>query len=271
MSTSATRAAAAASGRAAFLAALAALLLPGAAAAQLRNSRHDLSSTSTASVKAVSETEICKFCHTPHGAEATQLLWNRRQTAQGAYVWGAAATAAGTPLPSSLLPRSKMCLGCHDGSIALGELRMAGPGGPGTLTIPDVPNRVVGGRLVKPAAGTDYTVGLGGNMSGSHPVSIPYAGQNGYNGLNSSVTGAALSGYRAVATGAACQNRTGICTSTTGVAGLNGAIIELYQGSGGVGVECNSCHEPHNEYGFQWMLRADAAASDNLCRSCHTK
>jgi len=270
MSTWATRTAPAAPlRRAALLAAsVVALFLPAAAGAQIRNSRHDLSSTSTASVKAQSETQICKFCHTPHGAESTRLLWNRGQTTQAAYTWGTPATAAGTPLPSSLMARSKMCLGCHDGSISIGSLRNAGGGPAGTVAITDVAGRVAGGRLV---AGT-YTVGVGGNMSGSHPVSIPYAGQNGYNGINSAVTGAAVTaGYRTVLTGTTCQNRTGICTNTTGTSGPNGVVIELYQGTGGVGIECNSCHEPHNEYGFQWLLRVDAATSDNLCRSCHTK
>ena len=36
--------------------------------ADVRNTRHNLSATGTGTVKATSETQVCVFCHTPHGA-----------------------------------------------------------------------------------------------------------------------------------------------------------------------------------------------------------
>ncbi|MDH3389653.1 MAG: hypothetical protein OEN02_17340, partial [Gammaproteobacteria bacterium] len=46
----------------------------------ISNTRHNLSTTSPGTVAAVSETQICVFCHTPHQAEAipNAPLWNRK-------------------------------------------------------------------------------------------------------------------------------------------------------------------------------------------------
>ena len=57
-----------------------AIALPGAAWGQgIRNSAHDLSNTSgTTTVKnqEAQHNQICIYCHTPHHAQSTQLLWN---------------------------------------------------------------------------------------------------------------------------------------------------------------------------------------------------
>ena len=47
-------------------------------AATISNTKHDLSSTSTASVKASTQGEICIFCHTPHKASPAggRPIWN---------------------------------------------------------------------------------------------------------------------------------------------------------------------------------------------------
>ena len=46
--------------------------------------KHNLSVASSGTVKAVTEDEVCVFCHTPHGA--TQFpgspLWNRQLSSQ---------------------------------------------------------------------------------------------------------------------------------------------------------------------------------------------
>ena len=43
----------------------------------IRNTRHNLSSGSTNAVRAANETELCVFCHTPHGGRTDAPLWNR--------------------------------------------------------------------------------------------------------------------------------------------------------------------------------------------------
>jgi predicted CXXCH cytochrome family protein len=90
-----------------------------ATAESVLDSAHNLSATGPGSVRAASERQVCKFCHTPHKAAPASALWNRRN--QGVtytpYSSSTAKAQLGQPSGSSLL-----CLSCHDGTVALGEL-----------------------------------------------------------------------------------------------------------------------------------------------------
>jgi predicted CXXCH cytochrome family protein len=231
--------------------ALAALLPLAAAYAAITNSKHDLSSASTAPVKSSGTDQICVFCHTPHKAQSTQLLWNHTPTSQTAYSWGDTQTSAGTPLPTSLSNRSKRCLSCHDGSIALGDVTNFG-GAAGIIGVPDVAGAVSGGRLTDPY----YLIGGGGLMTGNHPVGIPYPGQTGsYNTITSGNTSG--TGYVAAA-------------SITGSATATVKLFADTTNTTVLGVECSSCHDVHNSAGldkFLWKSNAGSA----LCLSCHQK
>ncbi|HEY3448483.1 MAG TPA: cytochrome c3 family protein [Myxococcales bacterium] len=267
----------------AHLVAVAAILLPGVVFAQagIRNSKHDLSNSSTAVVKSTAaNNQICIFCHTPHKAQSTQLLWNHTQTAVATYSWGndlsanpLTATTQGTPLPTTLRGQSKICLGCHDGSIALGNVSNAGGGVAGTIAITALAGRVDAAGLLLPAGG--YTIGVGGSMGGHHPVSIPYAGQTGYNGIASSATGDGTLGnyYSVVTTG--CTSASGLCTNAGALDGRNGLAINLLPNAAGattnLGIECSSCHEPHNKTGFANFTLVNNSSASGLCRSCHNK
>jgi predicted CXXCH cytochrome family protein len=261
--------------------AVAAPLVAGGAAGPtgIANSAHDLSANSAATVRAVSETNTCKFCHTPHGGQSTQLLWNHEATANAVFNWGnragspVTATNAGTPLPTSLRPESLRCLGCHDGSIALGDVRA----GVGDIAIQPSSHVGAGGRLIEPTK----LVGAGGNLSGQHPFGIPYANRT-YNGVTSAITADRVNttikdSYWPVQNGAACNTATHLCTVGTSalagnVPGVDGAAIHLVPESPGditnVGIECTTCHDPHNRFGFPKMMRVDTA-NDALCISCH--
>jgi len=258
-----------------------AALLPALCWAQgIRNSPHDLSMTSSATVKATAETQICKFCHTPHTSQSTQLLWNHTQTAQAGYSWGndldgspITMTGHGTNLPTTLRNASKRCLGCHDGSVAIGDVSNVGTGGPGRIAVAVVAGRTdANGNLIN--AGVQ--VGVGGSMAGSHPVSIPYAAQTGYNGQNSGVPPSlvdnAIGNYWMVRT-TGCTSPSGVCTQASG-APVDGAAINLIPQTPGsatnVGIECGTCHEPHNKTGLPYFSRVDMNQS-GLCRSCHNK
>jgi len=142
------------------------MLLPGlVAAGSVVDTAHNLSASGPGSVTAVSEDKVCEFCHTAHSSSSTLPLWNRNAST-ATYVPYTSTTAIaqpGQPTGDSLL-----CLSCHDGTIALGELisrptaiTMSG----GVVTMPP------GGGLI----GTDLTH--------DHPISFAYtstlAGQNG--------------------------------------------------------------------------------------------
>ena len=158
----------------------------------VRNSKHNLSATSstaTRSVTAVSETQICVFCHTPHGATRADQgaaaivgqLWNRSVPAASTYTGytssslDAAAIQAGfTGQPAG---SSKLCLSCHDGTIALGSVNALNGAGsattPGTVSI-----SMNGGVTTLPGgsygATSGYTRDLGTDLRGDHPISVTY-------------------------------------------------------------------------------------------------
>ena len=267
----------------------ASLMLPMAAFAAtpgIRNSSHDLSSSSaTSTVKnAAGNNQLCVYCHTPHKAASPQLLWNHTATQTSAWTWGSdmdgnalTKTTAGTTLPTSLRGSSKRCLACHDGTVALGDVSNAGDGTTGIIAgLANIAGQTnAAGALVN----AGYLVGATGNMGGNHPISIPYAGQSAYNGMDSAVAGAMVGpavqgGYYDVVTGA-CASPTGVCTSAPPTDGRDGTAINLIPnvpgGTTNVGIECASCHEPHNKYGYPFFARVDVTNASGLCRSCHNK
>jgi predicted CXXCH cytochrome family protein len=134
-------------------------------AAGIVDSAHNLSVSSPGQIKAMDETRICSFCHTPHQSGMGIALWNRRASGQNfvPYTSSTALAAPGQPTGASLL-----CLSCHDGTIALGE----------------VLNRsrpiVMTGGAIKMPPGRGLT---GTDLSHDHPVSFDYsaglAAQNG--------------------------------------------------------------------------------------------
>jgi len=247
--------------------AVTAALVPAMALAQIANSRHDLSNVSTATTRstlAAGTDQTCIFCHTPHRGASQQLLWNRAAST-ATYSWDVAATTAGTALVTNLRPQSRACLSCHDGTVGLGDVINAN-GAAATFTMQ---GNVTGNNL-----SGGMRVGVAGNLTGNHPISIAYprTGGSTYFTNTSAVTSAtAVAGFRGVLN-AACNTPTGLCTDTTA-----GANITIYaDGTTGYGIECGSCHDVHNRsfsgtatpYGF--FLRANTAGSQ-ICLACHVK
>ena len=131
-------------------------MAPAADAAKVEDSKHNLSFQGPGTIKATSETQICVFCHTPHSAAPSAPLWNRRSPG-GTYTPYSSSTAIASP--GQPTGASILCLSCHDGTIALGEIlssstriSMAG----GVTTMPTGPGR------------------LGTDLSDDHPISFAY-------------------------------------------------------------------------------------------------
>lgn len=102
------------------------------------SNKHNLSVSGPGPVKAVTETEICIFCHTPHNANPAVPLWSHTMSAGVNYLPYTSSTlnaAVGVPTGSS-----KLCLSCHDGTVAVGSTMnygvkaMSGVNGAGQLT-----------------------------------------------------------------------------------------------------------------------------------------
>jgi len=97
---------------------------------------HNLSSLSNSSIHAAAggENRICVFCHTPHGGAAQTQLWNRPDLANpdssyplyaGSVEIKTIAAAKYTNTDVNIqYPNgaSRMCLSCHDGVTAIGEV-----------------------------------------------------------------------------------------------------------------------------------------------------
>ncbi len=99
------------------------LVMMSAAVAGIKNSKHDLSASSSANIKANSEQEICVFCHTPHNSSPQAPLWNRASSGQSYQPYNSTSALASVGQPTGA---SMLCLSCHDGTIALGDVLSRG-------------------------------------------------------------------------------------------------------------------------------------------------
>ena len=84
---------------------------------RIAHSKHDLSVSGPGPVRAVEENEICIFCHVTHNASPAAPLWNRYNPVTYYRIYRSPTMVARVDQPG---PASKMCLSCHDGSLALG-------------------------------------------------------------------------------------------------------------------------------------------------------
>ena len=204
---------------------------------------------------------VCTFCHTPHRAITTQLLWNHTLSTS-TFSWDVAKTTAGTTFPSfagdSYTGPSAKCLSCHDGTVAVGDIAWWNEGKPASLdntklAWPDKHN-------------VGATGGVVGSMKGNHPVAMPYpylGALNTYNGVTTGA-GATLSEWQ-----------------TTPIAPIrmfndNGGTISAGVLAGKTGLECSSCHDPHNKASvddlfLRGMMKGSSTGDGYICVKCHIK
>ena len=86
----------------------------------IRSTKHNLSISGPGPITALSENQICIFCHIPHQqAPAARYLWNRSDPAYPYIPYFSSTMKADVGQPTGA---SRMCLSCHDGTIALGMI-----------------------------------------------------------------------------------------------------------------------------------------------------
>ncbi|MBO8125681.1 MAG: hypothetical protein H0Z38_00405 [Firmicutes bacterium] len=221
-----------------------------ASAASIVGSKHDLSSTTGIT----NESQVCIFCHTPHGASKQGPLWNRE-----------ASTAIYTPYASDSLNATideiygskddgsggtilndaglttgsspDLCLSCHDGTVAVNSLL-------NTSTNDTLPTMTAGlsqfdanGKLIREPAL------LGTDLSNDHPVNFIYSE---------------------------------VATADAGImaADANGKTVAgklpLFSGK----MQCSTCHNVHDpgtdKTGQEPFLR-DSKVGSAICLDCHNK
>lgn len=184
--------------------------------------------------------QICIACHTPHGGNTTVTdapLWNHTVTTATYTLYSTSTMNAGAlAQPSGV---SKLCLSCHDGTVAVDSF--GGATGGTTMTGPNA----VGAAAQ-------------GSLANDHPIGFVY------NTALATADGALYDpSTRNVTVGAGGdKTRTGTV-----------AAQMLFNGR----LECASCHDVHNTFtalngtGQGSPLLRVSKAGSTICLTCHNK
>ncbi len=229
---------------------IAAALLAAPAFGVIRNSKHDLSSSGTSTIKTNNVDETCVFCHTPHGGATGLLapLWNRSIPGGGLVatdLYNSATLDQTNSNPTTVLAAvnlsdAPLCLSCHDGGSLAGG-----------LTNPPASNGNAQPTFAASGLGFD-TVGLASNVTGAN-------GGDGSMLRNDHPIGM---DYGAVYT----ADNAGFYPETNANVDVGG--LPLYTTTGVMW--CSSCHDVHNQGAGQPFLNISNAGSA-LCTTCHIK
>jgi len=185
------------------------------ALADIEGSAHDFSNSNWAGG------EICKPCHAPHFADTeVGFLWAHDMSTQVYTLYDGSTSSPGGV--DELDQFSRMCLSCHDGTLALNDFHN-GAGAP---------------VFISPG----NNIAAAGDLSDDHPVGItaeyPIAGNTQLNAPSLSPAG------------------------FWGFGGDFFPEVPLFPFNGEQVVSCSSCHTPHAVAGVPALLRKNNAGSD---------
>ena len=80
---------------------------------------HNLSVGGPGQLRAAEESQVCVFCHSSHKTQGVSPLWNRALSPASYTIYDSSTFDADPGQPTGA---SKLCLSCHDGTIALGSV-----------------------------------------------------------------------------------------------------------------------------------------------------
>ena len=221
------------------------------ALADIAGSAHDFSAADW------SDKAICKPCHTPHNGDTTVTgrLWAHTMSSATSYTYHGASAKPADQITSldatssigqaDLDGATRLCLSCHDGTVALDSFMGSDRTSDGIT---------MGGD----SSHGSTTANLGTDLSNDHPV--------GYKAIVADYK----SYYNPVTTIKAAGLKLAVTTTTygTGAVDINGTSLTGAESS----VSCVTCHDVHNasvptEAG---LLRKTNVGSA-LCLTCHRK
>ena len=244
----------------------------------IRNTKHNFAANDvvqlpngdTRDVVATSENQVCIFCHTPHGdpqKTAKPFLWNRADPTGGLAVKYTSSSLNIAGGSFALGDKSKMCLSCHDGTVAIGQVDMNG-------STSDTNVNTVTTEIGMTGANVDGATGklnagnalLGSDFSNDHPVGFLY--DNALVGLDDELIDPEAVGYIGVrasrkvtnhnqavvvaGTDGAAQSDNPVTASTRISVPLEASVTAPTNGqttfasvSTAGQVECTTCHDPH--------------------------
>ena len=190
-----------------------------------------------------SRQEICRVCHVPHDHQKAAkfylngLLWNH-QVSSASYTMYNAAFSSTLKGAQSAQPdgTAKLCLGCHDGTVALDAFdgKLTGTAG---NEIQNIYGAGLKGFMVPGASSPS-------DLRGTHPLSITYD----------------------------TTADTKLQPTTTAM-GTSGTIADVLDNGK---VQCSSCHDVHDKESVAGthLLRVaqkGGATPSGLCLTCHNK
>lgn len=201
--------------------------------AGVSETKHNFSSpTYSPNAYFYSARQVCVFCHTAHNSDLTNPapLWNHENSAETYNMYNSnTMDMSRTPQPNK---GSLVCLSCHDGTIAINSLNnVPGPSGAGTYGTPGGSALDGSGKLT--SASNAY---IGIDLQDDHPVGVIYD-----------------------------QSKDNDFYIKTG----NPLLYPDKLLSDGLYVECNSCHNPHDDTYSNFLVESNANSA--LCGRCHQK
>lgn len=244
-----------------------------AATSQIAGGKHDFTLAGGAFYHdpTPGSTQTCIYCHTPHNAGKTRVLWNKDvKSAINFRLYTSSGTLTNTVRTQSSLDAnspSLLCLSCHDGKTAINVLHTGGKGtaapgypagsafayGAAELIMPGSVTDFFGNAGPNLAIGrgigdrSDFDPTAGDDLTDDHPIGFSY----------SAVFAERSAGLNAIATPQAAGIR---------FFGPNNKV------------ECSTCHDPHVNYdaakGGNPALKPFLVMSNSgsaLCMKCHNK
>jgi predicted CXXCH cytochrome family protein len=251
--------------------------------ATIVGTKHNLSASGPGSVTASSETQICVFCHTPHNSSPAAPLWNRSSPGLNyvPYSSSTAIAAPGQPTGTSLL-----CLSCHDGTIAIGEI------------LSQTSNIIMKGGVTTMPPGPGL---IDTNLTHDHPISFEYSSELAAQNGELRDPGTLRPQFKLDASGqlqctschdahddqygkflvwpntqsqlcVECHQKTGwdLTPHNLSAASWNGIQPDPWPSSDGTTVNangCQNCHRPHAPSGGPRLLQY--TDEENNCLACH--
>jgi predicted CXXCH cytochrome family protein len=190
------------------------------------DTKHNLTAGGNNVIKAATENNTCVFCHTPHTPRQSSQLWNHKlSTATYELYSSDYLTSLNYTTPNQPNSRSKLCLSCHDGTVAIGA----------------VYNNLGSTNIVMTNGVTTMPSNSPGNLGTSlindHPVGYIYD-----NTKDPELIARAWPWNTPVKLDPDASNGT---------------------------VECQTCHDPHNNTNGKFLRIANNDAA--LCTFCHSK
>ncbi|MFQ6609777.1 MAG: cytochrome c3 family protein [Fidelibacterota bacterium] len=247
------------------------------------NTVHNLSALGPGTIKAVSEPEICIFCHTPHRSKPISPLWNRDDPGANYTLYNTSTVEAAIDQPDG---SSIMCLSCHDGTIALGHVLSRNVDidfSAGVTTLPPGNTNLSTDLADDHPISFAYTSALAtsdGQLKDPANITWPVFLENGrvqcischdpHDDTNEKFLIASPK-YSDLCV--SCHDRTYWNNSShkTSTNTWNGSGNDPWFHTSYTTVEenaCENCHNPHNAEGEEWLM--NNVVEENNCIVCHS-